>query len=138
MAAEPAARFVHHELLMISRGGRPVAGFALGSPKKTMSYEDAITANPQHIDMKAKAGVPDLTNEQLTAPMTSVASSLQGCGVPDDMKVTIRVAVKLGKAVGVTVTTDPFDAAVASCVDRLVRKLTWPSNLKLDSFTTQF
>jgi len=119
---------------MISRGGRPVVGFGLGGT----SYEAAIAANPQHLDMKAKATAPDLTDAQLSAPMTSVASSLSTCGAPDDMKVTIKVAVKLGKAVGVTIVTDPPNRGVASCLDRLVRGLRWPSNPKLDSFTTRY
>jgi hypothetical protein len=99
--------------------------------------EAAIAANPQHLDMR-HAATADLTNEQLSAPMASVASSLQGCGAPDDMKITIKVAVKLGKAAGVTVETDPRSDAVAVCVDRLVRGLRWPSSPKLDSFVTRY
>jgi hypothetical protein len=121
---------------MISYGGRSVAGFALGSAKK-MSYEEAIAANPQQLDMRRASG-PDLTDAQLSAPMSVVASSLQTCGAPDNMKVTVKVAVKLGKALGVTVTTDPSDAGVASCLDRLVRGLRWPSSPKLDSFVTRY
>jgi hypothetical protein len=120
---------------MISRGGRSVAGFALGAP---LSYDAAIAANPQQIDLSGHATTPDLTNDQLAAPMAIVGSSLGKCGAPDDMKVTVKVAIKLGKAVGVTVGTEPANATVASCVDRMVRKLQWPSSPKLDSFTTQY
>ena len=115
----------------ISLRGRRVPGFGLAGT----SYEAAVKANPQTMDMR-KAAVPDLTNEQLAAPMSGVGSLLNVCGTPDDTKVTVHVAVKLGKAVGVTVDTNPPNATVAACVDKLVRKLTWPSNPKLDTFTS--
>ena len=53
---------------------------------------------------------PDLTNAQLAAPLRH-ASFITGCGAPDDMKVTVRVAVKMGHAVGVTVSTNPSSPA---------------------------
>jgi hypothetical protein len=120
---------------MIARGGRAVVGFALGSPT---SYEEAIAANVQEVDLSGRAVVPDLTNDQLSAPMANVGNALLGCGVPDDMKVTVKVAIKFGKAIGVSVVTDPANTAVAKCVDRLVRRLKWPSSPKMDSFTTQY
>jgi hypothetical protein len=48
----------------------------------------------------------------------------------------VRTAVKNGHAVGVSVSTSPPNPAVASCVDRHVRSLSWPPSPKLDSFTT--
>jgi hypothetical protein len=118
----------------ISRGGSQVAGFALGAT----SYEEAINAvasNLQPVDVYGHAAGSDLTNEQLTAPM---GNALSGCGVPNDMKVTVKVAVKFGAAVGVSVYTDPPNSRIASCVDRSVRSLRWPSSPNLDSFTTQY
>lgn len=120
---------------MITRGGRAVVGFGLGAP---LSYEAAIAANPQQVDMGAHSTTPDLTDDQLAAPMTIVASALPKCGTPDDMKVTVKVAIKLGKAIGVSVTTEPANPGVVSCVDRMVRKLQWPSSSKLDSFITRY
>jgi len=120
----------------ISRGGQAVAGFALGAAKT--SYEDAIDATAsrlQHVDAYGHASGSDLTDNQLSEPMSNVWSS---CNVPNNMKVTVKVAVKWGKAVGVTVTTHPHSDTVASCVDRVVRGLAWPSSPKLDSFTTQY
>jgi hypothetical protein len=114
--------------------GGGTAGYAPGG----MSYEAAIAANPQQIDMNGHATGPDLTDGQLSAPMTNVGRFLSACGAPNDMKVTVRVAVKLGRAVGVSVDTNPPNGGIASCVDHSVRGLTWPSNPKLDSFTTQY
>jgi hypothetical protein len=83
------------------------------------------------------AGAPDLTNAQLAAPLMH-ASFITGCGAPDDMKVTVRVAVRMGQAVGVTVTTNPPSGGVAACVDRSVRGLRWPVSPKTDFVTTSY
>ena len=115
----------------ISLRGHRVPGFALSGA----SYEDAVAHNVQEMDMR-KAPVPDLTDAQLAAPMSNVGTFLTACGTPDGTEVTVHVAVKLGKAVGVTIDTNPPNKVVAACVDKLVRKLTWPSNPKLDTFTS--
>lgn len=65
------------------------------------------------------------------------ASFISGCGAPDSMKVTVKIAIKNGRAVGVSVYTNPSDGKVASCVDRHVRGLGWPNSAK-DSFTTTY
>jgi hypothetical protein len=54
------------------------------------------------------------------------------------MKVTVRVAVKGGRAHGVSVYTNPPNSSVAACVDRHVRGLGWAANSKMDSFTTTY
>ena len=82
-------------------------------------------------------GGPDLTDGQLAAPMKN-ASFISGCGAPESMKVTVRVAVKNGRAAGVSVFTNPSNSGVAACVDRHVRGLSWPANPKMDSFTTTY
>lgn len=110
-------------------GGAP--GLASG-----MSYEQALASNNQEINMGGKGG-PDLTDAQLSAPMKN-AAFISGCGAPDSMKVTVRVAVKNGRAYGVSVYTTPPNPGVAACVDRHVRGLGWPSNPKMDSFTTTY
>lgn len=112
-------------------GGGGGAGFVGG-----MSYEQARASYNQEITMGGK-GVPDLTNAQLEAPMKSV-SFISGCGAPEGMRVTVKVAVKDGRAVGVSVSTNPSNATVAACVDRHVRALSWPRNAKMDFLTTSY
>lgn len=112
-------------------GGAGAAGFVGG-----MSYEQALASNNQEIHMGGKAG-PDLTDAQLSAPLKN-AAFISGCGAPDSMKVTVRVAVKNGRAYGVTVTTNPPNPTVAACVDRHVRGLGWPTNPKMDTLTTTY
>jgi hypothetical protein len=54
------------------------------------------------------------------------------------MKVAVRVAVKMGRAVGVTVSTTPPSAGVNACVDRTVRMLQWPVSPKVDFVSTTY
>lgn len=99
-----------------------------------MSYEAALNAGSE-LTIGGGSSGPDLTNSQLNAPMGN-NGWLEACGVKDNMKVTARVAVKGGRAVGVTVSTQPSNSGVSACVDRHVRGLSWPHSAKLDSFTT--
>ena len=101
------------------------------------SYEAALNANNQEISVGGPKAGPDLTDAQLGAPMRN-ASFISGCGAPDSMKVTVRVAVQNGRAVGVSVYPNPPNPGVASCVDRHVRALGWPPNAKMDFFTTTY
>jgi eukaryotic-like serine/threonine-protein kinase len=113
-------------------GGGGGGGFAGG-----MSYEAAIASNNQELKIGEKAGGPDLTDSQLAGPMRN-AAFVDGCGASQSMKVTVRVAIKMGRAVGVSVSTNPPNPGVASCVDRAVRNIAWPVNPKMDSFTTTY
>lgn len=60
------------------------------------------------------------------------------CGVPNAMRIHICAAVQNGVAVGVTVTTDPGSAAVASCIATAVRGLSFPSHPRMDVTQTTF
>jgi hypothetical protein len=114
------------------RGGHGGGG---GGGAGGASYDDALNQGSE-LSMNGGGG-PDLTNAQLHGPMASGAF-LGACGAPNDMKVTVKTAVKNGRAVGVSVYTNPPNAGVAACVDRHVRSLSWPSSPKLDSFTTTY
>jgi hypothetical protein len=113
-------------------GGRAGGGFVGG-----MSYEAALASNNQEIAIGGPKAGPDLSDAQLAGPMKN-ATFLGGCGAPDSMKVTVKVAIKMGRAVGVSVYTSPPNQGVASCVDRAVRGLAWPANPKMDSFVTTY
>jgi eukaryotic-like serine/threonine-protein kinase len=117
-------------------GGTGPGGGGHGVPGG-MSYETALATNPQQIDMNGHATGPDLTDQQLSGPMRN-ATFLNGCGAADSMKVTVKVAIKMGRAIGVSVYTNPPNGGVASCVDHAVRGLAWPVNPKMDSFVTTY
>jgi hypothetical protein len=101
------------------------------------SFESVLNGNNETIAMGQANDVPDLTNAQLSAPLRH-ASFVTGCGAPDDMKVTVRVAVKMGRAIGVTVSASPHSAGVAACIDRSVRGLQWAVSPKTDFVTTTY
>ncbi len=111
-------------------GGGP--GYSGGT-----SFENVLNGNNETITMGQAQDQPDLTNAQLAAPLRH-ASFITGCGAPDDMKVAVRVAVKMGRAVGVTVSTNPPSPGVAACVDRSVRGLQWPVSAKTDFVSTNY
>lgn len=100
------------------------------------TYEAAIASNKQEIAIGGK-NEPDLTDAQLSGPMHSGAF-VGECGAPDSMKVTVKVAIKLGRPAGVSVFTSPPDPDIAGCIDRYVRTFSWPLNGKMDSFTTTY
>ncbi len=108
------------------------AGFSGGQ-----SYEAVLNGNNEQVTMGESAGAPDLTNAQLSAPLRH-ASFVVTCGAPDDMKVTVRVAVRMGVPIGVTVTTQPQSGGVAACIDRSVRGLRWPASAKTDFVNTSY
>jgi hypothetical protein len=112
-------------------GGAGGPGFSGGE-----SFENVLNNNNQTIVM-GQSQTPDLTNAQLAAPLRAVGF-ISACGAPDDMKLTVRVAVKMGKAVGVTVSTNPPSPGVAACVDRHVRGLVWPVSEKADFVTVNY
>jgi eukaryotic-like serine/threonine-protein kinase len=115
-------------------GGRAGGG---GGGGGGMSYEAALAANPQQVDMNGHASGPDLTDQQLSGPLRN-AAFLDACGAPQSMHVTVKTVVKMGRAIGVTVSTSPPNGAIASCIDRAVRNIAWPPNAKADSFVTNY
>jgi hypothetical protein len=54
------------------------------------------------------------------------------------MSVNVCAAVQNGRAVGVTVTTNPASPGIASCVAGQVRALPFPSHPRLDVARTTF
>ncbi len=94
------------------------------------SCEKAQDENPQEIKMGGKQ-TKDLTAEQLGQPMKT-SSFMAGCGLPDSSNAEICAAVKNGKPLGVSVKVNPANNKVAACIDRSVRKLSFPKSEKLD------
>ncbi len=82
-------------------------------------------------------GQADITAGQYGRVLNS-GSYFGHCGVPLSMGVNICAAVQNGRAVGVTVTTEPNDAKKAACVASAVRGLSFPSHPKLDVTRTRF
>jgi hypothetical protein len=119
-------------------------------PPSTASYEQAL-AKAERLDVDD--GRAHLTDGQLVGPMAGVMS---GCPAPQNAKVTVKTAVRLGRAIGVTVrvrferpkskkppsrATLRYEAKtgskLASCVDHAVRALVWPPSSRRDAFTME-
>ncbi len=60
------------------------------------------------------------------------------CGAPDSMHVTLRIAVRLGRAVSVDVRTIPPDHTVAACIDRAVKEKHWDVSPKAGHVTVTY
>jgi hypothetical protein len=78
-----------------------------------------------------------LSSAQLGAPLVH-GTFVTACGAPERMKVVVNATVKMGRAAGVTVTTDPPDPAVAACVERATRGLQWDISPKTDHVTVTY
>ncbi len=88
-------------------------------------------------DRTAASGPKDLAAGDFAAVLDN-GSYLAPCNVPDSMTVKVCVAVQNGKAVGLTVATEPESSDVASCVRSEVAALEFPSHPKLDVARTTF
>lgn len=101
------------------------------------SCEAAVARYNEEITIGGSKGQADLTAGQYGSVLNR-GSYFAHCGVPDDMSLSICAAVQNGRAVGVTVTTNPRNPGIASCVSGAVRGLSFPSHPKLDVTRTNF
>lgn len=99
-----------------------------------MTYDEAL-AVPEELDLVKRE--PELSNAELAAPLRN-ATFISECGAPDSTKVVVKVAVKDGHAMGVSVALTPDDPDAAQCIDKAVRAFTWPASKKRFSFTTVY
>ncbi len=123
------------------KGGRggPMAGGGVGPGGHPIlpSGMSCEAARAKYIEDYDKAAPPDLTAGAYGAVLNR-GSYLNACGVPSNMSVNICAAVQNGHAVGVTVTTNPPNKGIASCIAGAVRGLAFPSHPRLDVTNTSF
>ena len=120
-------------------GGQRVSGTVGGFPQLSggMSCEAAINAYSNYEISMGQKQKADLTVGQLGAVLNT-GSYLNTCGVPSSMAVSVCAAIQNGRAVGVTVTTKPRDGGKSACIANQIRRLSFPSNPKLDVTRTSF
>ena len=94
-------------------------------------------ARARYVEDYDKAAPPDLSANAFGSVLNN-GKYLNSCGVPSSMSVTICAAVQNGRAVGVTVSTNPKDGKFSSCIAGQVRALSFPSHPRLDVTTTSF
>jgi hypothetical protein len=120
-----------------ARGGAaPHAEVPMPTGPSGPSYEVAIAGNNLNLAPGTK-DVPDLTDAELAGPMRD-GTFLDACEVPSSTHVTVKVAIRNGRAVGVSAYAVPASREIAWCIERYVRGLQWPSNAKMDSFVTTY
>ncbi len=90
-----------------------------------------------YVEDSSAQSAPDLgTSDYQT--VLGRGTYLNACGVPSSMAVKVCAAVQAGAAVGVTITTDPADAEIATCIREQVAGLEFPSHPKMDVVRTTF
>jgi hypothetical protein len=127
-------------LPLLSRAWGTVASSVGASPllPEERSSQATDTGAPS-----GDAGVPwhrqatPLSSAQLGAPLVH-GTFVAACGAPDDMKIVVNVTVKMGRAVGVAVETNPPNPGVASCVEQATRDLQWDVSPKTDHVTVTY
>ncbi len=119
-----------------SGGSGPLPdGVARPQLRGGMSCEQAMDTYVS--ELKMSGNQPDLTAGAFGGVLNN-GSYVIGCGAPDSMTINICAAVQNGRAVGVTVTTDPPDGRVSSCISGAVRGMGFPSHPNLDVTHTVF
>jgi hypothetical protein len=111
-----------------SDAARPVAG---------LSCEAAVARSREEITIGGARGPADVTRDAYASILEN-GRYLSGCAVPDRTVFEVCAAVQNGRAVGVTVTSNPPNAALNGCVRRAVSRLRFPTNPRLDVTHTRF
>ncbi|MFO0616541.1 MAG: hypothetical protein U0414_28370 [Polyangiaceae bacterium] len=111
-----------------AEGTHPILGGGMSCAGAKASYVEDYNKTGKTPDIGAAAFGAVLNN----------GSYLNACGVPMSTAVTICVAAQNGRAVGVTVTTNPSNPSAAACIDSMVRGMSFPSGPRLDVATTTF
>jgi hypothetical protein len=101
------------------------------------SCEGAMDAYNEEKVIGAKGGQVDISAGQYGRVLNG-GGYFSHCGVPNSMTVNICAAVQNGRAVGVTVSTQPHDPKKVACISGAVRSLNFPSHPKLDVTRTRF
>jgi eukaryotic-like serine/threonine-protein kinase len=114
----------------VGAGGIPIVSSG-------QSCEGAMDSYNEEKSMDEQQGQADLTAGQFGRVLNG-GGYFSHCGVPLSMTVNICAAVQNGRAVGVTVSTQPNDPRKVACISSAVRGLSFPSHPKLDVTRTRF
>jgi hypothetical protein len=117
--------------------GGPMPGGGSGNRPVLAGGMSCEGARAKYIEDYDKSAPPDLSAGAYGAVLNK-GTYLNSCGVPSNMTVNICAAVQNGRAVGVTVTTNPPNKGISSCVSGAVRGLAFPSHPRLDVTNTTF
>ena len=111
------------------------ASDVFAAPHTATDAPDAGDAGPA-VARRTTQTAP-LSSAQLAEPLVH-GRFVSECGAPDDMKVSVKVSIKKGRAVAVAVTTTPANAAVASCVEKATREKEWDVSPRTQRVTVTY
>jgi hypothetical protein len=135
--APPAARPPEPTVMTDpGRGPTPPPSSNKGSSDGT-TCEQARESYVEEVNVGARGGQSDLTEGDF-AVILNRGTYLEPCALPSGNKLRICAAVQNGQAVGVTVAAEPPLPEVEICVAKEVRKLAFPSHVKMDVVSVQF
>ena len=118
-------------------GRAPVPATASGKGSSDgTTCEQAREAYVEEVNIGAR-GQSDLSADDFAAVLNK-GTYLEPCALPSSSKLRICAAVQSGQAVGVTVAAEPSAPAVEICIAKEVRKLAFPSHVKMDFVNVQF
>lgn len=118
-------------------GGRAMGGGS-GSFPQISGGGSCEAAIAKYTEDYTQQGVPPDLSAGSYAGVLNNGSYLNACGVPSNMSVSICAAVQGGRAVGVTVVTNPSNPGIASCVSSQVRGMGFPAHPRMDVVRTTF
>jgi hypothetical protein len=113
----------------------PATAWGKGSSDGT-TCEQARESYVEEINVGAR-GQSDLSADDFAAVLNR-GTYLEPCAVPTNSKLRICAAVQNGQAVGVTVAAEPSASDLEICIAKEVRKLAFPSHVKMDVVNVQF
>jgi hypothetical protein len=106
-------------------------------PAVALSCEAAIARNREEVTIGGPRGPADITRGAYASILEN-GRYLSGCSIPERTVFEVCTAVQNGRAVGITVASNPPSAAVNSCVRSAVSRLKFPANPRLDVTRTRF
>jgi len=113
----------------------PITPSGKGSSDGT-TCEQARESYVEEINVGAR-GQSDLSADDFAAVLNR-GTYLEPCAVPTTSKLRICAAVQNGQAIGVTVAAEPSASDLEICIAKEVRKLAFPSHVKMDVVNVQF
>jgi hypothetical protein len=107
------------------------------APVVGTSCEAAIARNNENYELGGPRGPADITRGAYASILEN-GRYLSGCSLPARSVLEICAAVKGGRAIGVTVSSNPPSAALNACVRSAVSRLRFPESPRLDVTRTRF
>ncbi|MES1186622.1 MAG: hypothetical protein ABUL60_22605 [Myxococcales bacterium] len=107
------------------------------APVAVSSCEAAIARNNEQLTIGGPRAAPDITREAYASILQN-GRYLSACSIPERTVFEICAAVRDGRAVGITIVSNPPSPALNSCVRKAVGRLKFPQNSKLDVTHTRF